>query len=317
MCYTEDRDIEYNRRLYNQLVRQRVNMNLFDKFMKLIRKELKFYGMANLSNFDEFELLLFRLNLANKLINVQKYEITESPKIQSKLAGLDKKYSEAYDEIKGRLKNGEDVNPFLSKLAIKPRIQDNLLLDWRIHHFHLNKINSGTYFNDRSEQLIMTIFSSDIAHFIDIEHHNEPEVFIKQEYLQVIKDNWPDLLTQYTLRGILPPASNLNNQKIKDFRKAGLNSFIVIDGKTYAPIGGGLTTAKTGLVHTQKAIRVKATIKQLEKHYSENEKEIMAAIKSQLGIQIDRLDLDFAYNDRNQLVLVDKTSKAILQKVYV
>lgn len=292
-------------------------MGLFDKFINLVREELKFYGMVNLGNYEEFELLLLRLNLANKLIHVQKYQIKESGYIKTKLNALDQKYHVAYDEIRERLENGKDVNPFLSKLAIKPKFQDYLLLDWKIHHFHLNSSNSGGYFNDRSDQLLLTIFSSDIVHFIDIEHHCDPEVFIKQEYLRIIKDNWPELLKTYELKGILPPASHYGNRDIKQMRKASVNTPIVIDGKTYAPIGGGLTTAKTGLVYTQKAIKVKNLIRQIEKHYSENEKEIRGAIKNQLGIELDRLDLDFAYNEINQLVLVEKASNAILQKIYV
>jgi len=287
-------------------------MNLFKKFMAIIKKELQCFGISDFSGLDDIETIALNLNVKNKMIRQEKYLIEVSPNVLSTLSNLDDSYKNAYNEIKKRLQQGDDINPFLSKLAIKPKFQDYLLLDWDIHHFHLNNTNTGTYFNNRSDYLLMVIFFNNKAHFIEIEHHNDPEVFVKREYLKIIKDTWPNIIARYEMVGVIDLRFNPTNDEIKTFRRNQINPPIKVDDKVYMPIGGGINTAGTGIDHTKSAMKWKKYIEEIENAYSFSEDQVLNDIFKKTELKNTSLDLDFSYHN-GQLVLVDKNSNLIIQ----
>ncbi len=289
-------------------------MQLFQKFIVVVREELNHFGVTNFESLDDQEVIALNFNLKSKMIQAFRFIVKESPEVISKISAIEPKYKTAYDEIKLKLKNGDDVNPFLSKQAIKPKFQDYLLLDWNIHHLHLNNQNSGGYFNDRSDYLLMVLFKNDVAHFIDIEHHSDNEVFVKREYLKITKDNWPEIIDSYELKGALDVAFNPTNEEIKKLRRNQINTCLKIDDKVYAPIGGGITTAGTGVNHITIAIKWKEYIEAVEAKYQKNKTEVLDDIYSKIGKRFSDLDLDFDYYN-NHLVLIDKNSNLIIESM--
>ena len=289
-------------------------MNLTDKFLELIKNELTIFGMQDFSGFDNTQIIAMNMNLKSKMINNKVYEIFESPQVIEKINNLNNNYLLAFDEIKTKLQNGEDVNPFLSKQAVKPKFNDYLLLDWGIHHFHLNKSNSGNYFNDRSDYLLIARIKDDKVYFIDIEHHDNSEVFVKQEYLKIILDNWSDILKPYEFTGKL--SYSPSNDEIKKLRKNQINSSIQIKDKFYMPMGGGITTSGDGEQHIIGAMQILKYIKHLEEHCKNNLEVILNDIENKVGKRFSSLDLDFIYQNR-ELMLIDKNSNLILAPIKV
>ena len=57
------------------------------------------------------------------------------------------------------------------------------------------------------------------VYLIDIEHHNNSEVFVKQEYLKIILDNWSNILKPYEHIGELTYSPS--NEEIKKLRNLG------------------------------------------------------------------------------------------------
>lgn len=291
-------------------------MGLFEKFVVVVKEELGHYGMTDFTGMDDQELIALNLNLKHKLIRQERFVVKESPEVIAKGNALGTQYKTAYAEIRQKLTNGDDVNPFLSKQAKNPKYHDCLLLDWDIHHFHLNCNNSGGYFNDRSDYLLMVLLKDGIAYFVDIEHHSDNEVFVKREYLEIIHNNWPDAIERFALKEVLDVAVHYTNDDIKKLRKANINAILKIGNKVYAPIGGGMTSAGTGSMHMVRAIRWKKSIDSIEERYIANKAAILAAISTQLGRLIEELDLDFDYLD-GQLFLVEKNSGMALEKMAV
>ena len=280
--------------------------------MTLTKQELSNFGMSGFGSLDDQEIIALNFNLKEKMIRQIPRIIKESPDVIAKLGSLGANHKVAYEEINLKLKNGDDINPFLSKQAVKPQYQDYLLLDWNIHHLHLNNKNSGVYFNDRSDFLLFAIFTDDAVYFIDIEHHNDDEVFVKREYLKIIKDSWPEIIEPYKLRDVLDLSFHPTNEEIKKLRKNQLNTILKIDDDVYAPIGGGITTAGTGIKHITKAIKWKKYINSIEAKYLANEKKVLEDIFKKTGRRFSCLDLDFAY-DHDHLVLIDKNSSLIIE----
>jgi len=282
--------------------------------MAVVKEELNNFGMTSFGSLDDQEIIALNFNLKAKMIHPLALPVKESPEVLSKISSLEPNYQNAYDEIKLKLEKGNDINPFLSKQALKPKFQDYLLLDWNIHHLHLNNLNSGGYFNDRSDYLLMVLFKDGVAHFVDIEHHNDNEVFVKREYLKIIKDNWPGIIGAYELIGALDVSFNPTNDEIKKLRKNQINTCLKIDDKVYAPIGGGITTSGTSVNHINKAIKWKKYIDSVETKYQSNKARVLYDIFKKTGKRFSDLDLDFDYH-KNHLVLIDKNSNLIIESM--
>ena len=289
-------------------------MKLFQKFIVVVKRELNHFGMSNFGNLDDQEIIALLLNLKTKMVHPFPYIIKESPEIIAKLSSLEIKHKAAYEEIKQKIKNGDDINPFLSKDAIDPNFQDYLLLDWNIHHLHLNNINLGNFFNVRGDYLLMVLFKNSVAHFIDIERHKDVDVFVKIEYLKIIKNSWPDIIEAYELKEVMAMPIISTNKEIKKFRKNQINTCLKIDDKVYAPIGGGITLAGTGTNHILKSIKLKKQIDSLEAKYQATKISVLEDIFKKTGKSFPDLDLDFNYH-QNQLELIDKNSNLIIESM--
>jgi hypothetical protein len=293
-------------------------MDLFQKYMSLIREELKVFGIFNLEGRDDQEIIALNFNLKTKMIINSFYVVKESPEVLAKISSLDTDYNEAYEEIKKRILNSDDVNPFLSKQALNPELNDYLFLDWNIHHLHLNKENLGSYFNERSDYLLMILFKENIAYFIDVEFHPNDDVFVKKEYLKIIKDNWPGILEPCELKGVADLNFHPTNEEISAVRNQQVRFLLKIDDKVYVPLGGGISTAGAGMQHLTKAIQWKHYIDSLEIKYKITERNVLQDIFKKTGKAYSDLDLNFMYhgeNDNAPLVLIDKNSQVILEKV--
>ena len=291
-------------------------MTLFQKFMNVVKEELRHYGMSDLGGLDDQETIALNLNLKTKMVRQLPHIIKESPEVISKIKLLTEKHKSAYDDIKNKLTRGDDIGPFLSKQAQNPKFQDYLLLDWNIHHLHLNSSNSGGYFNDRSDYLLMVIFNNGFAYLVDIEHHRDGDVFVKREYLKIVKDNWPEIMKRYELVGALDVSFNPSNEEIKTLRKNQINVCLKIDDKVYSPIGGGINTAGTGIDHINRAIRWKKYIDSVEEKYKANTDRVLEDIFKKTGKRFPELDLDFDYHN-GHLVLIEINSNLIIEAMII
>ena len=116
-------------------------MNLFEKYMNYVRKELISYklGYTVKENDTDIKIITRLFNAKQRYIPKQKYIIKESQEIKESFKRLNKQYQEAFNEIKMMFSNAEEVRPHLSTRIKKTDYYDKLLLDWNIHHLHLNK----------------------------------------------------------------------------------------------------------------------------------------------------------------------------------
>jgi len=281
-------------------------VDFFPKLMDLVKSELtSSYKMTDTSAYSDSELLLFRLNLNEKLVQPKPRLIIKSDKIDSKRVTIPTEFQNAFNVLEGKISNGHDINPFLSKMAINPKLDDHLLYDWKIHHFHLNDLNDGTsYFNERSDYLLLAIVEDDSVFFIDIEHHSDPEVFVKQEYIKIILDNWPHKMERYEIKGI-SVGPEYSNDEIKKLRKAGIQTCVVIADKAYAPIGGGLTAAGTSVKQSLKATQIQKTMRRLSKWYENNKQPLLDSLKQVPGFDESKLNFEFGYANNERLALFE------------
>lgn len=141
---------------------------------------------------------------------------------------------QGWEQIRRSVIEGEDLNPYLSKLIGKVKKTDLLLSDWGVHHLHLGTVLEGQYMA-RTGPLLFARVTEKVLYAIDIYTHDD---FADADIVEVIHRNWPKSIEHWILRGI--QTRGLTSDQRKVLRKKRYNSFVqTTDGTTYAPIGGG------------------------------------------------------------------------------
>ena len=89
--------------------------------------------------------------------------------------------------LQERIKNGDDINGYMSKKINDWQAVDYLLYTCNISHFHLYKNKDGGV----RDFLVFGIFTKDFFYALDIGGHND---LYRADYLvSIVVLNWPDL----------------------------------------------------------------------------------------------------------------------------
>lgn len=148
-------------------------------------------------------------------------------------------------EIIAACEAGEDLTPRLSKRALSPLYNDRLLNDWGIHHLHV-----GPEETPHGKDLLFAMVRDDAMYLIGWRAHGAKH-FADQDLVQIVHDNWPEIICSEIAPGVVPGSSTLGVLAPEDRsalrgicndRRTGTYFTTltqVKDGTTYAPIGGG------------------------------------------------------------------------------
>ena len=267
-------------------------------FEEDIRKQIIQLLKDDKIKFNEKEstrnLLISYLNFLNRLILPIPRKVHISDNIENIIENneLDKKYIDALLKFKDHFEKGIDMNSTLSKnifysdISIKERqnltykkTRDYLLDDWGIHHLHLDKDKGN-----RSKYLLFIKVTNNEIYFIDILSHNEKNVFAKQELLETLYRNWNFLLEKYKYPGAIAAHFKFTDKEITEARKRGTIIFIQINNNVYGPMGGGLASSGTNMMHSVDANYILNESKNIENYIKNNyehiKKQIQKYIKS-------------------------------------
>lgn len=202
-------------------------------------------------------LLEIYINLQRKqLYPCCKREVHISKELNTRINN--KEFSEgvckAINCIKHELQNGINVSPRLSKGARKigKKSDDTLLYEFGIYHFHLSNIkeaNGKSY--KRTDELLFVyvpIFDNKDAYFLNVvDSHADNSVFEDIGLLQLIENNWPDLLDPYAVRNIKNSSvlSISKNEQYEEALQKRVNSSITLKDKKEI-MGPGLGRMSNG-----------------------------------------------------------------------
>jgi hypothetical protein len=206
------------------------------------------YGVDYSKAKSDREIVEMFVNVQLKLIRPIPRKVLKSKTLLSR--SLSDDTNNVLTAIEKKFQEGEDVNPHLSKNVFKGKHIDYLFADWRIYHLHLNTVADGSYFVERSQDVLFLTIFKDVVYFIDVRPHGpngEKHVFAQKELLQIINDEWPQVL-EPKLKGVIGLEREVNDPaEISALRKAGINTLHGINGSFYAPMGGGITSARTAV----------------------------------------------------------------------
>ena len=180
--------------------------------------------------------------------------------------------SHGWQMLKSEVTKGIDLTPRLSRKIENADYKDGMLYDWGFHHFHL-----GTVFDSKHPQLIqgtafvlLAIVDSSKFYPVDFVQHGK---WGDKAILEKAIKAFPDRFEPFQLKGITDIAYPCTDENdIMEIRKLGMNSFVKVDDKVYAPPGGGLTMAGTSVMATIELDKYRHQLRtiedQVQKHYN-------------------------------------------------
>ena len=166
------------------------------------------------------------------------------------------KYKDVVAEIERKIERGENLNPYLSRQLPNLNANDALLNDWGIQHLHLGsrvitKEGKTKGMMEGTPEILYVYIDEQASYFIVIGDHNS---FGDKDLLQVLQDNWPEVLEKYReprIKSVIP--GDLTSKQRDQLRRAGYNTGPVVlrDGSAYMLIGGAITYSGHNLFDAQ------------------------------------------------------------------
>ena len=238
---------------------------------------------------SQMDHLLIRqyVNFTRKFIPVCPRKV----KFSSKVKGIKVHHPErkVINLLAEKFRTGENINPFLSKGLLCAYDEDQLHATWRMYHLHVNsKKTQHHYFMDRAGKLLMVFIHGDTAYFLDVRLHKETDeengmnvVWSRQELLHILTNEFPDVIANYKLNGVLPPNKEeaLTDTQLETLKRKGVNPIYSSGDLAIAPMGGGIATNGSSVEVTMHSDQIRRMIYDWEKYLSENESSLREDFK--------------------------------------
>ncbi|AFM14124.1 hypothetical protein [Turneriella parva] len=181
-------------------------------------------------------------------------------------------YQTGLDSLTKAIESGKNLLPYMSRQIIKPSAQDGMLFDFGIFHMHLGTgpdtkrsvLVAGT------KDVVYCVFDDKNAYLLKIGDHG---LWADITLLELVQLEFEHLLKRWEFNGIIAVENSLTPQQRIDLRKAGGNSILEVNGKFYAPPGGGINTAGTSVNSVMKADF-------MFRHYQAIQEQIVSLIKA-------------------------------------
>ncbi|WMJ88903.1 hypothetical protein [Anaerocolumna sp. MB42-C2] len=245
-----------------------IELNFMEDWKKYLEKEMVILGkLYNQSATIEWNTTNY-LNLKRIVISNNKRTIHESKELC-----VPSKHANDYEEIKKMIRNGNDLYPYLSrKLEKDENFKELMLNDWGITHLHFKR--KGT------EYVLFTMFTETDAYVIQAMPHGKkyPLVWVNSELLEILHNNWPELIDVYKARMIT--GDHLEPKEKYVLRYNGVNTLITTkDGSTYYPFGGGICTSGYNIYDVIDTDKIIDTLSKEEDFERSNESDFRKTLK--------------------------------------
>lgn len=289
-------------------------MNFESDLAHIIKQQFDEHNIFSEDNLSVRSLAARYLEMLNRRITPIPRRVHFSAEIYESLGKLTREKVEKQREkaakaweavflIRHLFTEGENVNCFLSTRidsATGKRSIDRLLWDFGIHHFHLSKEVEQNGFVKRSDYMLFAIVKELDVYFVDVvphpnENRDSDYGWVRQELVEIVKSNWPQLCEPYVLKGVM--GGVVTDQQKKELRRKNINTIAQVGNDVIAPMGGGLTTAGTSTLCQFLADKFLNEIGEFQSYLETQPAEVRAALQGK-GINIAG-DMEF------ELVLLD------------
>lgn len=230
---------------------------------------------------DPNKLCLLYYNLANRLVEPKPRKVHKSKNFY-----CPSRFRNALEIIEGKIENGEEINPYLSKgirwvVDTDPkraRHRDALLDSWGIKHIHLGTRIERNGFVERSGPILFVKFDDENAYFLLIKRHRSKgkrrhDPWDDQFLINILHENWSDSISAFEAKAEILKATD---DEIKQWKKGNINVVATSkNGTVYFPPGGGVASSGDNVQNVRICQHIFRYLDIVEKFLRENVKEFI------------------------------------------
>jgi hypothetical protein len=182
-----------------------------------------------------------------------------------------------FEKLEKIIKIGGDIMPYFNRTASDLTKYDDMFSDWGIMHFHLGEeLIPGENLVKRGDPVLFAYMNDDKVYFLNIFSHGR---WSDKEVIQLMYNNWPELLEKYIVQGVSAISSEPNSSDIKKLREAGITYFFSINDsegeKVYLiPPGLGLNSARSSTSDSMVLNNIMNQLRHIQDNIIINEAEL-------------------------------------------
>lgn len=184
------------------------------------------------------------LNYINKLVSPSPRKISYSTQFS-----ISHENTAGFSILEDKIKKGENVNKYLSKLTGNAAHIDHLLDGYGIKHFHLG-ISEHNNFITRTGELALGFVTENEVFFVISKQHGD-ETWYSKDVLEILHKERPDLISHARLKGVFGTTPKITSvEDIKFCRQNQLSIALELDdGTVYFQNDLGATLAGYSFTH--------------------------------------------------------------------
>jgi hypothetical protein len=231
-----------------------------------VEVELKALGFSYDEDTSTSKNFLKLLNAQRRIPNPQPRKI-----FFAKTFNCPKHLERDFNVLLEKITNGDKIRPYLSKNIKKNGYIDYALDDFGVLHFHFKPARTG--------ELAFAWITQGEVFFVDVQNHGKayPNVWFNTNFVQIIHDNWPELIARYKLPF---ESDKIDSNARKNFRKNGVNSHITVsDGSSYMSPGGGFVSGGYTIVDGAKNMFIVRHLENYETLIKQEETQFRGFLK--------------------------------------
>ncbi len=192
------------------------------------------------------------------------------------------------NKIIHKLENGSDMSLHMEfKTSPDETAEDFLLADWGIYHFDLKKRVSG----DQEEigPTLFVYFTEMAAYLLTTKGDDGWTV---QELLEIMDKNWPQLLMDFRLEGILGQSAPVGSREYVALRRKNKNViFSLSSGRIVA--SGAVQYDADGCRHaiSAYALKIERYLEKIESAIRREEAQVVRRVQQESGREVDAMQI--------------------------
>jgi hypothetical protein len=236
--------------------------------------------------------LIAVLRIPHRTIQRRPRAVHFSRELEARRSKLTQEVLDALQVVADELERGDDVTQRLTRKHFKAGFNDRIYNDLGVQHLHLGPRNQALdatgrhMMSEGQDDLLWVIVRPDDVYLIDVLGHG---AFTKYAFGQVVYDNWKYLLGE-PLEGTTQDDEDVLSEDVRGtLRKAGLTTFLTINGECFLP--GGYMKDGTSEEVVRVAFHLLNKLVDLYQWLERNIEPILDDLTELTGARIGGLDL--------------------------
>nr|WP_312323917.1 hypothetical protein [Acinetobacter oleivorans] len=215
---------------------------------------------------------------------------------------------EGYEKLVEKIKNGEDINIYLSKKIEETMFSDRFLDDFGCVHFHLGSTLEKGYIK-RTGPIALAFVTNDEIFFIEIKPHG-PYTWTDKSVLEILNEERPHFIARNKatlLKDVSPAYSDA--ETIKNLRTAGYTFVVTLDdGSVVMPSKLGSVTVRSSDMNKSSMLAVEHMNRMMlttrEIYFMVN--QYIKNFKLEKNCTITNVEIINLETNKNDLLRIDK-----------